>query len=76
MSVVNLIDGTWHAASGPETVATRDPATGETLARYPVSTATDVDRAVGVVGCITPWNYPVPLAAHKIFAAVVSGNWR
>lgn len=28
----------------------------------------------GVVACITPWNFPLVLAAYKIFAALVSGN--
>lgn len=28
----------------------------------------------GVVGCITPWNFPLALAAYKIFAALASGN--
>lgn len=29
---------------------------------------------VGVVACITPWNFPVTLAAYKISAAIASGN--
>jgi acyl-CoA reductase-like NAD-dependent aldehyde dehydrogenase len=29
---------------------------------------------VGVVACITPWNFPVSLAAYKISAAIASGN--
>jgi len=28
----------------------------------------------GVVACITPWNFPLVLAAYKIFAALISGN--
>jgi aldehyde dehydrogenase (NAD+) len=28
----------------------------------------------GVVACITPWNFPIVLAAYKIFAALISGN--
>jgi acyl-CoA reductase-like NAD-dependent aldehyde dehydrogenase len=163
----NLIGGRWQPGRGPEVVTTRDPATGEALAEYAVSTAQDVDDAVaaagqafldwrrvpapargkllyhvaeelavvkdelartmtremgkllaettgeldatlancrlmagegsralgqvlpagsesrsihtlrvpvGVVACITPWNYPISLAAYKIFAALVSGN--
>jgi alpha-ketoglutaric semialdehyde dehydrogenase len=33
-----------------------------------------VREPVGVVACITPWNFPIALAAYKIFAALVSGN--
>jgi acyl-CoA reductase-like NAD-dependent aldehyde dehydrogenase len=28
----------------------------------------------GVVACITPWNFPIVLAAYKIFAALIGGN--
>jgi aldehyde dehydrogenase (NAD+) len=33
-----------------------------------------VREPIGVVSCITPWNFPVSLAAYKIFAALISGN--
>lgn len=33
-----------------------------------------IREPVGVVACITPWNFPVSLAAYKIFSALVSGN--
>lgn len=33
-----------------------------------------IREPLGVVGCITPWNYPVALAAYKIFAALIAGN--
>jgi acyl-CoA reductase-like NAD-dependent aldehyde dehydrogenase len=33
-----------------------------------------VREPVGVVACITPWNFPIALAAYKIFAALISGN--
>ncbi|MGG3563941.1 aldehyde dehydrogenase family protein [Neobacillus rhizosphaerae] len=33
-----------------------------------------VREPVGVVACITPWNFPVSLAGYKILAALISGN--
>lgn len=33
-----------------------------------------VREPIGVIGCITPWNFPVVLAAYKIFAALIAGN--
>lgn len=33
-----------------------------------------VRRPVGVVGCITPWNFPIAIPCWKIGAALVSGN--
>lgn len=32
-----------------------------------------VRQPLGVVGAITPWNYPLVLAARKIFAAIAAG---
>jgi len=162
-----FIDGRWRPSAGSGTFETRNPATGETLAVFPLGTSDDVDAAVeaaqralpgwkrtpaprragivleaasilrrrkeelartvtmemgkviaegrgdveeaiefleyvagegrrmfgettpsqmtdkfamtvrqpiGVVGCITPWNFPVALPAWKIGAALVAGN--
>lgn len=33
-----------------------------------------VRRPVGVVGCITPWNFPMAIPTWKIGAALISGN--
>lgn len=33
-----------------------------------------VREPLGVVACITPWNFPVALASYKIFSALISGN--
>lgn len=33
-----------------------------------------VREPVGIVACITPWNFPVALAGYKIFAALITGN--
>lgn len=41
----------------------------------PGLTRTEVTRTpVGVVGFITPWNYPLTLGATDLFAALVAGN--
>lgn len=36
-------------------------------------TCTVVKEAVGVVGCITPWNYPLFLTAVKVIPALLAG---
>ncbi|WP_455661020.1 aldehyde dehydrogenase family protein [Pradoshia sp.] len=33
-----------------------------------------VREPIGVIACITPWNFPIALASYKICAAIVSGN--
>lgn len=33
-----------------------------------------VREPIGVVACITPWNFPVVLAAYKIFSALIAGD--
>jgi aldehyde dehydrogenase (NAD+) len=33
-----------------------------------------VRQPMGVVGCITPWNFPVAIPVWKIGAALISGN--
>jgi malonate-semialdehyde dehydrogenase (acetylating)/methylmalonate-semialdehyde dehydrogenase len=42
----NYVDGEWQAAGATEWADVQNPATGEVLARVPLSTAADVDRAV------------------------------
>jgi acyl-CoA reductase-like NAD-dependent aldehyde dehydrogenase len=39
----------------------------------PAGTSTVVYEPVGVVGCLTPWNYPVLLTVSKLAAAVAAG---
>lgn len=36
--------------------------------------AMTIREPIGVVACITPWNFPIALAAYKIFAALIAGN--
>lgn len=40
----------------------------------PTRTIRMIREPLGVVACITPWNFPVSLAAYKIFSGLVSGN--
>ena len=39
----------------------------------PAGASTVVYEPVGVVGCLTPWNYPVLLAVSKLAAALAAG---
>jgi len=36
--------------------------------------AMTVRQPIGVVGCITPWNFPIAIPAWKLGAALISGN--
>jgi aldehyde dehydrogenase (NAD+) len=48
---------------------------GETVpAGFPNRNVRMVREPLGVVACITPWNFPVALASYKIFSALISGN--
>lgn len=40
----------------------------------PDRNAVMVREPMGVVACISPWNFPIALAAYKIFAALITGN--
>src|SRR5437588_9412471 len=42
----NFVDSAWVESSGTSTIDVKNPATGKTLAKTPMSTAADVDRAV------------------------------
>lgn len=51
---------------------------GETMADYQVGTENDIiftrREPLGVVACITPFNYPVELSSHKYASALAAGN--
>ena len=47
---------------------------GETTpCEHPSKIAMTFRRPIGVVGCITPWNFPIAIPAWKIGAALISG---
>ncbi len=48
--------------------------TGETLPVGPWCTSLTVREPVGVVGLITPWNFPALMVTWKLGAALVTGN--
>lgn len=48
---------------------------GETTpSELPHKMAFTLRQPVGVVGCITPWNFPIAILSWKIFPALVCGN--
>ena len=58
----------YHASAGPNaTGATFPSANADELVRT-------VRRPVGVVGVITPWNFPLQIPAWKIAPALLWGN--
>jgi betaine-aldehyde dehydrogenase len=57
----NFVDGAWVAPGDGATEAVLDPATGEELARAPLSSADDVDRAVRAARAAFPgWAATTP----------------
>lgn len=65
----NHIDGEWVPASTEECLDVRNPATDEVLARVPLSTAADVDRAVAAAREAFPaWRETPPyVRAERLF---------
>lgn len=68
---LNHVDGRWTAASGGAVFEDLDPATGETLAEFPDSSAADIDAAVAAATRALPrWRrYPAPRRAEILFRA-------
>ena len=57
----NFVGGAWVAPDGGETEAVLNPATGQEMARAPLSGASDVDRAVAAArGAFPGWSTTVP----------------
>ena len=67
----NLINGTWQDAASGATFDRRNPATGELVATYTKSNATDVDNAVAAAKhAYASWRlYPAPKRGEIIFRA-------
>src|SRR5688572_10161611 len=58
----NFVGGEWVASSGATLLDVRNPATGEILARVPLSTAADVDAAVRAAQRAFPaWRATLPV---------------
>ncbi len=58
----NFIDGEWRAPAEGRTEAVLNPATGETIAQAPLSTAEDVDRAVAAARtAFETWSQTTPM---------------
>ena len=64
----NYVGGQWVQAESGETQEVRNPATDEVLARVPLGTAADVDRAVQVAQAAFPaWRATPPLERARYF---------
>jgi aldehyde dehydrogenase (NAD+) len=48
---------------------------GETVpSELPNKWAMTMRQPLGVIGCITPWNFPIAIPSWKIFPAIMAGN--
>lgn len=65
----NYINGEWVDPSGANSIDVPNPATGEVLAKVPISTAEDVDKAVAAAKeAFKEWRYvPVPKRARILY---------
>ena len=75
----NFVDGEWVAPAEGATEAVLNPATGEEMARAPLSDEADVDRAVAAARAAFPgWGSSTPgersLALLKIADALEAGG--
>src|SRR5215213_7700858 len=66
----NYIGGSWTAATGPEALDVTSPASGEVLARVPLSSSADLDAAVAAARAALPeWRAVSAIArSQKLFA--------
>ena len=59
--IPNYVGGSWHTPSDRDALDVINPATGEPLARVPLSTAADVDRVVkAAVTAFETWRRTPP----------------
>jgi malonate-semialdehyde dehydrogenase (acetylating)/methylmalonate-semialdehyde dehydrogenase len=69
--LANHIGGAWTPSAGTETLEDRDPATGDLLARVPLSTAADVDAAVTAArAAAAGWRRVSPLQRARAVMAL------
>jgi aldehyde dehydrogenase (NAD+) len=67
--IQEAIDMTYYmAGEGRRTFGQTTPS------ELPDKFAMSVRAAIGVVGCITPWNFPMAIPSWKIMPALVTGN--
>ena len=65
--IFNYIGGEWVGSSGTRSLPVEDPATGEVLRHVPLSTAADVDSAVGAAQDAFPgWRETPPVERARI----------
>jgi malonate-semialdehyde dehydrogenase (acetylating)/methylmalonate-semialdehyde dehydrogenase len=64
--LANHVGGAWMPSSAADTLEDRDPATGELLARVPLSTAGDVDAAVAAArAAAKTWRQTSPVVRAR-----------
>ena len=69
--LANYVGGTWTPSGATEWLEDRDPATGDLLARVPLSTAADVDAAVAAARtAAAAWRAVSPLVRARAVMAL------
>jgi malonate-semialdehyde dehydrogenase (acetylating)/methylmalonate-semialdehyde dehydrogenase len=67
----NYVGGAWRAADTTDALDVRDPATGELIARAPLSCASDVDAAVAAARAALPaWRATPPTVRARALMAL------
>ena len=78
MELLNYIGGSWRPSSDGSTTGVINPATGESMATVPVSTAADVDAAVSAAAAAFPaWADKTPRERSEVLfkvADVIEAN--
>ncbi|OFW66022.1 MAG: gamma-aminobutyraldehyde dehydrogenase [Actinobacteria bacterium RBG_16_68_21] len=78
MELLNYIGGSWRPSSDGSTTGVINPATGESMATVPVSTAADVDAAVSAAAAAFPaWADKTPRQRSEVLfkvADVIEAN--
>ncbi|HEX8121179.1 MAG TPA: CoA-acylating methylmalonate-semialdehyde dehydrogenase [Solirubrobacteraceae bacterium] len=70
-TLANHVGGAWRDAATQEALLSRNPATGEALARVPLSTAADVDVAVQAARAAFPgWRATSPVVRARAVMAL------
>ena len=70
----NYVAGKWTAATGADALDVTNPATGETLARVPLSSSADLDAAVAAARAALPaWRDVSVIARGRILFALREG---